>query len=306
MKKALFFAALFLFPLASYAMCTELSSDLIQGANDAKTKGAVTKLQNFLKTNDYLSATPNGNFGPATFAAVKKFQSANNLSATGIVNAATRTLIRTKSCASAVSTQPVSTQNAKLITSPRQGDTFTIGQNQTVAWNVDTKPNSVLVLDDENGVAKGVISSNIYGVKSHAWKAGKVYSAESQSEKNVPPGTYRIHIQDSTVGRTANDPISGAFTLVGASVSLTTITPGSVPADDTAAVVIFGNGLTSSSFVLLDGAKGLRMNKLFVSGDGKVLVFSVPRNTPLGIHTVTIKNGYETVDVGTLTVTLGE
>jgi peptidoglycan hydrolase-like protein with peptidoglycan-binding domain len=47
-------------------------------------------LQKLLVKLGYLSATPNGNFGPATVAAVKAFQKAKGLEALGVVGPSTR------------------------------------------------------------------------------------------------------------------------------------------------------------------------------------------------------------------------
>jgi peptidoglycan hydrolase-like protein with peptidoglycan-binding domain len=58
----------------------------------------VTVLQDFLNRAGYLNATPNGYFGPATTAAVRAFQSANYISATGTVGPATRNAINERMC----------------------------------------------------------------------------------------------------------------------------------------------------------------------------------------------------------------
>ncbi len=58
----------------------------------------VTVLQNFLNRTGDLTATPNGNFGPATRAAVRSFQSDNGLYASGTVGEATRNTINERMC----------------------------------------------------------------------------------------------------------------------------------------------------------------------------------------------------------------
>ena len=59
-----------------------------------KNDAQVITLQTFLIQKGYLIATADGNFGPKTLAAVKKFQLASNLPPVGIVGQMTRALIR--------------------------------------------------------------------------------------------------------------------------------------------------------------------------------------------------------------------
>lgn len=59
-----------------------------------KKDAQVVTLQTFLVANGYLTATPDGNFGPLTQAAVKKFQIANGIAPLGIVGPQTRALIK--------------------------------------------------------------------------------------------------------------------------------------------------------------------------------------------------------------------
>jgi hypothetical protein len=57
------------------------------------TGNEVTELQKFLVAKGYLTATPNGIFGPATEVAVKAFQKANNLASDGIIGQLTRNIL---------------------------------------------------------------------------------------------------------------------------------------------------------------------------------------------------------------------
>jgi hypothetical protein len=56
----------------------------------------VLELQKRLKSEGYLSATPNGNFGPATQSAVKAYQRAQGLSPLGNVGPATRAALNAR------------------------------------------------------------------------------------------------------------------------------------------------------------------------------------------------------------------
>jgi peptidoglycan hydrolase-like protein with peptidoglycan-binding domain len=58
----------------------------------------VTVLQNFLNRAGFLSAVPNGYFGPATTAAVRAFQYENGISGTGAVGPATLNAINERMC----------------------------------------------------------------------------------------------------------------------------------------------------------------------------------------------------------------
>jgi peptidoglycan hydrolase-like protein with peptidoglycan-binding domain len=64
-----------------------------------------TLLQQQLNAHGYNVGTPDGSFGPATTDAVKKFQTANGLPATGVVDAATwNKLLASPSTASTTTT----------------------------------------------------------------------------------------------------------------------------------------------------------------------------------------------------------
>jgi len=54
------------------------------------TGSDVTALQQLLVNLKFLNTTPTGYFGPATFAAVKAFQTAHQLEAIGSIGPATR------------------------------------------------------------------------------------------------------------------------------------------------------------------------------------------------------------------------
>jgi len=83
--------------------CVNVSNTLRLGSTDAKTQGEVTKLQEFLtQTGDYTYGSATGYFGPATEAAVKRFQCREGIvcegtaigSGYGVVGARTRAAMR--------------------------------------------------------------------------------------------------------------------------------------------------------------------------------------------------------------------
>jgi peptidoglycan hydrolase-like protein with peptidoglycan-binding domain len=77
--------------IGASSSCNTLSfaRDLSFGMNN----GEVLALQNFLHSRGYLSASPNGNFGPLTRAAVAAFQKANGFEQVGSVGPKTRARI---------------------------------------------------------------------------------------------------------------------------------------------------------------------------------------------------------------------
>ena len=96
----LFLCAIFVavvMPTLTFAQttnCTAISHDLAFGA----TGSEVTKLQTFLKSNGYFAASITPRFGPATQTAVRNFQKAKGISATGTVGPLTRAAINTVGC----------------------------------------------------------------------------------------------------------------------------------------------------------------------------------------------------------------
>lgn len=75
-------------PVNTYIFTTNLSF----GSNGI----AVTELQKRLKAEGYLTATPNGNFGPQTKQAVIKYQKAKGINPIGTVGPATRAALNAK------------------------------------------------------------------------------------------------------------------------------------------------------------------------------------------------------------------
>lgn len=75
----------------------------------------VLQLQKILHEKGFLSATPNGHYGPATVAAVKKFQKAHKLAQLGVVGPSTRDILN-----QILSSEQVSTSTSSQSTSSIQ------------------------------------------------------------------------------------------------------------------------------------------------------------------------------------------
>lgn len=87
------------------------TADLEFGMNNAD----VLRLQHILQATGYLSATPNGNFGPATKAAVTAWQRANGLPATGFFGPMSRAKLGSASGAPASNTASIEAQIQALM-----------------------------------------------------------------------------------------------------------------------------------------------------------------------------------------------
>lgn len=79
-------------------VCVDLKSDMKFKARDENTSGGVSELQDFLGLYGYFLSEPSGYFGKSTVTAVKSFQSANGLIASGIVGPYTREKVKSISC----------------------------------------------------------------------------------------------------------------------------------------------------------------------------------------------------------------
>lgn len=87
------FAGYFSTPTTAYCD-KQITSTLSVGLENNE----VYALQQLLLQEGHLNVNPNGYFGPSTLLAVKRFQSANGISATGIVGAETRNVLNERMC----------------------------------------------------------------------------------------------------------------------------------------------------------------------------------------------------------------
>lgn len=286
--------------------CTSLSRELSQGSNDSLAGGEVTKLQNYLKAVGYLSATPNGNFGPATLAAVKAFQVASGIPATGVIGPLSRLAIQVKSCASpslppSPSPSPVTVATTSTISgtspstglkrvfAPGDGTRLTLGSTYLVAWDQSGASQSV-VLEDQHGVAQGFITSSVAASAHYSWLVGSVFSTKTQGTIVVPPGTYRIRVS----GWGMNDQLSGWFTIEVPPVEISLMKPAQMAADNNSVGFLYGKGFTGAVALYIDDRWGTPVNRLYTSPDGTILVFSLPPSVSPGTHWIIVDSGYGT------------
>ncbi|HUD03930.1 MAG TPA: peptidoglycan-binding protein [Candidatus Paceibacterota bacterium] len=282
--------------------CINLTSDVSAGMTDAITNGPILELQNFLVAQGFLSATPNGHFGPATLAAVTAFQSTNGISATGYVGPITRGFIENKTCSSTsanttantsasvapVNTPPMSTLSPQsfAVTAPSSNQTLTLGNDYTIQWSGNPGYNYTIILENQNGLGQGIIASSLSTGNQYVWQVGQIFSPGGTGYQTVSSGTYQIHIETAS----GQDMYSGLFTINAPAITINSIVPASAPADGKTAVVLFGSGFVNPTNVYINGSYGA--NVLFTSADGKVIVFSVPINVPAGSQSLYVSNEY--------------
>ena len=94
-------------PNGEVSSCVSLqSTNLRYRSRDVNTNGAVSTLQDFLQSQNYLNSEPTGYFGLLTLKAVKDFQKANGISPTGYVGPITKAKIRVLTCDEGVNPVP--------------------------------------------------------------------------------------------------------------------------------------------------------------------------------------------------------
>lgn len=277
--------------------CTTLASDLSRGSSGS----SVLALQKYLYLSGFLSATPNGVFGPATLSAVKKFQMTHSITATGTVGPITRLAIQIKSCESvkmdpipATSIVDTKPRSSTVITAPWEDTLLTIGKLSTIRWGNGMSLTDSLVLEAEDGTTRGYIAFFPGTGEEYIWDVGKV--SVGDTTETVEPGKYRIRVQDKLKGKVSNDPKSGVFSISAPDLKISSITPETVSGNDKSSAVLFGSGFTKSTRVYLGSLNENPVNVLFVSPDGTILVFSVPTSVPKGLHRIVLRNSYGIVD----------
>lgn len=279
---------------AAAAPCTSLTQTLVYG--DAGSQ--VLALQNYLYAIGFMSALPNGHFGPSTRAAVKQFQSTHGINAIGTAGPLTRAAITKASCSYSLSstsstpTQPIASTtppqtispvSSSLVTAPRAGETLTIGKTYSIAWTGSANSMGyTILLENTGGVGAGYIAMGTFPDNTFVWKIGTILSSNTA----IAPGTYRIRITDTIRGPQSIDRVSDPFIVSATPVSIRTVFPSTVPADNNTSVVLYGSGFTSGTAVYFDGLIGSSAAQVtYASPDGRVLIFTVPTSISTGRHT---------------------
>jgi|GEM_PF-3339685 len=96
-------------PTPATGGCISIVNNLRYQSRDVSTNGEVSTLQDFLQSKNYLHTEPTGYFGLLTLQAVKDFQSANGINATGFVGPITRGKIKALTCGAGTGTGTTTT-----------------------------------------------------------------------------------------------------------------------------------------------------------------------------------------------------
>jgi hypothetical protein len=293
--------------VSSGITCVDLSYDLYQGLSDSFADKSVSNLQNYLSKLGYIKVSPNGYFGPSTLSAVKNYQLNNNISNTGRVGPATRKKIRDDSCKinnnSALVLNSVSNQannnsvvginkNNPTVISPAADSVLATDSKTSIRWKEIKGSIYGITLEDKDGLGVGHIASAVSG-NSFEWTVGKVFSASTNSNIYVEPGMYRIKLTNSSYSSNIPDQYSGLFSITGKYLNIGSIIPSSVSNSDNVSIVAYGRGFDSNTMVSYGIDGNNRMTKpVFVSNNGKLLVFEIPSGISVGDYSVNVYSLY--------------
>ena len=271
--------------LSTTNVCANLNADVQYGQQDSGNNKNVYILQNFLNKNGYLKVSPTGYFGSLTIAAVKAFQSANNLNPTGYVDSITRNLIQNIDCnytkiissgtsSGVTGTTPVSpNQTGSITTTPvitltAASIQVSAGEPTTLTWNSTNAVGQCKITAKDS--AGNNLSSNIdsSGKKSTGpINNTTTYTVICYNNYGVP-GSKSITVQvvDQTqIKNQQQTSYPGAATI-------NSLVPSSGNRGDL--VTIYGSGFLSTNDIFFDGSK--IDSGLVLSQSSTSILFKVP------------------------------
>ncbi|MBU3668352.1 MAG: hypothetical protein FGM57_00100 [Candidatus Taylorbacteria bacterium] len=157
--------------------CTDITEIIQYQSSDSKTKGQVTRLQNFLIQRGFLSGTSTGFFDIASVAALRKYQLKSKMADLGITDARTRQRIKNDTCTKEQINEI--SKKIKATTARPRGLTPTLSRTDTRRVDI-TKP---LALEDVV-ITKttAVLKNNLGGVIG---STTTVFSTGKKSENAV-------------------------------------------------------------------------------------------------------------------------
>ncbi len=136
------------------AVCTNIVSNQRIGNKNS----AVTLLQDYLALYGYLAVSPTGYFGVKTQEALKAFQKAHNIEATGFLGPLTRAQLKGNSCATVSPATTTTTTTTTITPTPTVIPANTL-QQSTSAWNSWTATKLAPISDATLNTLKQVLGS---------------------------------------------------------------------------------------------------------------------------------------------------
>ena len=177
--------------------CAVLNQNLYFGAHDSSSNSDVFMLQDFLNSNGYLKASPNGFFGRQTWAGVKKFQSDNGITPTGNVGPFTRAKIQQIDCNPTTPTTPTNT-SGNTIQSVNPANT------PSVSPTVST-PNANVMSQTQ---AQAFVSSlGISGVAAQTLISALTTTPNANSTNHLNPANQPVVTPANTPAPACNDRV---------------------------------------------------------------------------------------------------
>lgn len=208
----LFVSTIAIVSAQSAIVCTDLSSNLTRGSESKN----VLALQNFLYAKGLLKATPNGYFGPGTFAAVKAYQKSQGVVQVGNTGPATRAAIKRDSCVQPSSpvtaTSSVGNSTSSAIPAPQTSplpvlnslDLVTLFSGGATDWTFNLYGNH---FSRTTNIVyfKNTATRRIYTIGTFASADGTIitlpknitataFSCGSNCSELLPPGLYEITV----------------------------------------------------------------------------------------------------------------
>jgi peptidoglycan hydrolase-like protein with peptidoglycan-binding domain len=150
--------------VSSGIMCPAYTLNIGIGAHDYSSNNEVTNLQKFLVNQGYFNASSvgTGSFGPLTFAAVVRFQSAHNLPATGFVGPLTRGVIGTLYCGTPIPTPtPTPTPSGTVSLYDLSPSSGSVGSSVLIDGSGFTSSNTILF---DGSIIASNVSSTVTGL----------------------------------------------------------------------------------------------------------------------------------------------
>lgn len=170
-------------------VCFDLKYSTTLRSRDSFTRGEVTKLQDFLRSEGLLAVESSGYFGAVTQKALKAYQRQQGISPTGNAGPLTRASIKSRSCNAPVVVQPKAEETTPAVISP-----------QAIPQATSSTPVPVVVTQ----APTPLVMMNVSGVQVPASNMMSCAFPSSKGLANGKIGCYGLWTDGQTFGGNAN------------------------------------------------------------------------------------------------------